>query len=75
MLHLHVTNAHSQSVTELNSLQQVDLELQAAEDVSQAVRLRQQAAGVRDLGGVDLRVVLLHAGQAEHVAGYQEIGL
>lgn len=50
------------------SLQQADLELQAAEHLVQAVRVRQQAAGVQNLGGVDLRVVLLHARQAEHVS-------
>lgn len=36
------------------SLQQADLELQAAQDLVQAVRLGQQVAGVGDLGGIDL---------------------
>lgn len=48
------------------SLQQADFEPQPVEDLAQAVRVRQQAARVRDLGGVDLGVVVLHAGQTEH---------
>lgn len=55
------------------SLQQADLELQPAEDLIEGVRVRQQAVGVRDGGGVGLRVVLLHAREAEHVTRYQQI--
>lgn len=60
---------------EEHSLQHGDLELQSTEDLSEALHVSQQAAGVRDLGGVDLRVVLFHARQAEHLARDQQIGL
>lgn len=58
-----------------HSPQQADFELQGAEDLADAVRVRQQVAGVWDLGGVDLRVVLLHTRQAKHVTGFQQVGL
>lgn len=77
-------DGHSQ--TELTSLrartdershspQQADFELQGAEDLADAVRVRQQVAGVWDLGGVDFGVVLLHTRQAKHVTGFQQVGL
>lgn len=37
-----------------HSLQHGDLELQSTEDLSEALDVSQQAAGVGDLGGVDL---------------------
>lgn len=57
-----------------HSLQHGDLELQSAEDLSETLDVSQQAAGVRDLRGVDLRVVLFHTRQAEHLARNQQIG-
>lgn len=57
-----------------HSLQHGDLELQAAQDLGQDLDVSQQVAGVGNLGGVDLRVVLRHAGQAEHLARNQHVG-
>lgn len=63
------------ALVELDSPQQADLELQPADDLMEAVDVSQQAAGVADLRGVDLRVVRLHARQAEHVTAHEPIGL
>lgn len=57
-----------------HSLQHGDLELQSPQDLSETLDVSQQAAGVGDLGGVDLRVVLLHTRQAEHLARNQQVG-
>lgn len=57
-----------------HSLQHGNLEPQSTQDLSQTLDVSQQAAGVADLGGVDLRVVLLHTRQAEHLARDQQVG-
>lgn len=57
-----------------HSLQHGDLELQPTQDLSQDLDVSQQVAGVGNLGGVDLGVVLRHAGQAEHLARNQHVG-
>lgn len=49
-----------------DSPQESDLQLQAAEDLIESVRVRQEAAGLRDLGGVALGVVVPHKRQTEH---------
>lgn len=59
---------------EEHSLQHGDLELESTEDLSETLDVSQQAAGVTDLGGVDLRVVLLHTRQPKHLARNQQIG-
>lgn len=56
-----------------HSLQRGDLEPHSTEDLGEALDVSQQAAGVADLGGVDLRVVLLHTRQAEHLVRNQQI--
>lgn len=56
-------------------LQKADFKLETTENLSEAVCVRQETVGVWDLREVDLRVVLLHAGQAKHVTWYQQIRL
>lgn len=59
--------------SEDHSLQHGHLVLESTQDLSKDLDVSQQVTGVRNLGGVDLRVVLLHTGQAEHLARNQQV--